>query len=304
MFRFLQKIIIFIGVLSLVGCSTNKLFSMAIDYERSRANLELKSIELDFGKIAYLDNNVKSDATIILLHGFGGDKDIWNRFSAELDGARRIVVPDLPGHGGSVSNESLDYSISHQAKMLSTFLKSIGVNKVHIIGNSMGGAVAISYTNSNPEKVKSLSLIDALGLKKTRSEFDLIIEKSGLNPMLNVCTEEAFEKLLYLGMQNPPYIPGIFMDLLISRKCERADIEKLVYNEMIQDSDLSEMVKNITVPTIIIWGEKDRVLHVDNAQLFHKEIRDSKLVVFEEAGHVSLLEIPKKTAKVIEEFIN
>ncbi|MBL1275544.1 MAG: alpha/beta fold hydrolase [Ectothiorhodospiraceae bacterium] len=225
---------------------------MAIDYERSRADLDLKSIVLDFGEIAYLDNNVKSDTTIVLLHGFGGDKDVWNRFSAELDGARHIVVPDLPGHGGSVSNKSLNYSISHQAKMLSIFLKSIGVNKAHLIGNSMGGAVAIIYTNSNPEKVKSLSLIDALGLKKTKSEFDLMIEESGSNPMLNVCTEEAYENLIYLGMHNPPYIPSFFIDFLVSRKCERTDIEKFVYAQMIQDSDLSEIVKNIAPPTIII----------------------------------------------------
>ena len=188
--------------------------------------------------------------------------------------------------------------------MLSNFLDAIEIKHVHIVGNSMGGAVAINYTASNTLKVKSLTLIDSLGLKKTQSEFDILVEDSGLNPMLNVCTEEAFKKVLSFGMHKPPYIPGFFMNLLVTKKCMRAKIEKIVYTKMIQDSNLNQIVKNITSPTLIVWGEKDRVLHVDNAQLFHKEIRNSKLVIFKESGHVPLLEIPKKTAKVIESFIN
>lgn len=303
MSRFLQQIIIFIGVLSIFGCSSQKLYTMAIDYERGRADLEIKSIKLEFGEVVYLDNNIKSDTAIVLLHGFGGDKDNWNRFSAELDGNSRIIIPDLPGHGESVSNKELDYSTTHQSQMLSMFLDAIKIKKVHIIGNSMGGAIAIRYSDINTKRVKSLVLIDSLGMIKTKSEFDLILEESGLNPMLNVCTEEAFEKLLYLGMNEPPYIPGIFMDLLVSRKCARANIEKRIYDEMIQDSDLSNIVKNVVTPTIIIWGKRDRVLHVDNAQLFHRAIKGSQLVIFEELGHVSLLEDPKKTAQLIEKFI-
>jgi len=190
--------------------------------------LEIKAIKLDFGEIVYLDNNIKSDTAIVLLHGFGGDKDIWNRFSAELDGKKRIIILDIPGHGQSVARKNLNYSIAHQSKMLSIFLEAIGIDNVHIVGNSMGGAIAISYAGSNPEKIKSLSIIDALGLKKTRSEFDIVVENSRFNPMLDVCTEEAFKKLLLFGMHRPPYVPGLFMGLLVAKKCERADIEKII----------------------------------------------------------------------------
>jgi len=303
MSKFLQQLIIIVFTLSIVGCSTQKLFNIAIDLERSRADLEAKSIELEFGKIAYLDNNIESDTTIVLLHGFGGDKDNWNKFSTELNDTYRIIIPDLPGHGESVSNINLDYSTTHQSKMLSTFLDALNVKKIHIAGNSMGGAIAIRYSIENVEKVNSLTLIDSLGMKKTKSEFDLILEKSGLNPMINVCTEEAFNKLLYLGMNEPPYIPGIFMDMLVSRKCARAGIERIIYGEMIKDSNLDHIVINITVPTIIIWGKKDRVLHVDNAGLFHDAINGSKLVLFEKLGHVSILEDPEKSAQIIEKFI-
>jgi len=303
MFNCLKRISLFLAIIIIAGCDAQNLYTYAIDYERGRADLEVKSIELDYGQITYLDNGVESDTTIVLLHGFGGDKDNWNRFSAELDGSKRIIIPDLPGHGDSVLNRELDYSIANQAKMLSIFLDAIKVKQAHIMGNSMGGAIAIRYSVDNSKRVQTLTLIDPLGLRETKSEFELIVESSGSNPMLNVCSEEKFNTLLHFGMEEPPFIPGMFMDLLVAKKCSRASIEKIVYEGMHRDADLSGITKNVKVPTIIIWGKKDRVLHVDNAQLFHRAINGSKLVVLDDIGHVALLESPEITAQVVEMFI-
>jgi len=303
MLKFLLNLFLLYIVINLMGCSAQQLYTLAIDYERSSANLEIKSIELDYGTISYLENNVKSDTTIVLLHGFGGDKDNWNRFSAELDKNKHIIALDLPGHGESISNKGLDYSIAHQSIMLDKFLVAKKINNIHIVGNSMGGAIAIHYSDSYPQKIKSLTLIDAMGTIRSKSDLDSLVQKSGKNPLLNVCTEEEFDKLMHTGMQNPPYIPGIFMEIIVSKKCARADIEKIIYYEMLQETDLSEMIKKIKIPTLIIWGKKDSIFHVANASLFYNAIKNSQLVVFEESGHVPLLEEPSRTAQTIEKFI-
>ena len=303
MFKFYSKsFLILIIILNFVGCSVEELYEIAINYERSNANLELKSISLDFGKVAYLENKNLSDSSIILLHGFGGDKDNWNRFSAELNGNNHIVVLDLPGHGESVSIDNLDYSISHQVVMLDQFLTAKNIKSVHIAGNSMGGAIALSYANHFPKKVKSLILFDSLGMIKTKSELSKLIEQ-GTNPFFNICSEKSFKNLLAFGMHEIPYITGIFMDKLVSDKCARADIEKIIYENMIANSVLTKEAKNIKVPTLIIWGRKDRILHVDNAELFHETIKDSQLVILDDYGHVPLLEAPEKTAQLVETFI-
>ncbi|MFV1983263.1 MAG: alpha/beta fold hydrolase [Thiohalomonadales bacterium] len=298
----IQSLMIFI-VFSIIGCSDKKLYSMAINYERSRANLEVKSVKLDFGDIVYLENNINSDTAIVLLHGFGGDKDNWNRFSAELENNNRILVLDLPGHGESISGKKLDYSITHQAQMLNKFLVAKNINKIHIAGNSMGGAIALRFTDLYSTKVKTLTLIDAMGTSNSKNDLEVLSEKEGSNPLLNVCTEAKFDKLMQTGMQEPPYIPGILKDLVVSKKCARADIEKIIYNNMLTEADLSKVSKNIKTPTLIIWGEKDRVFSVDNAKLFHNDIQGSKLVILENSGHVPLLEAPKKTAQVFTNFI-
>ena len=188
--------------------------------------------------------------------------------------------------------------------MLDKFLQAIKINKAHLIGNSMGGAIALKYSDSYAKRVTSLILIDALGMIKTKSEFTQTLEKTGDNPFFNVCTEEKLDKLLHIGMQKPPYIPGILMEYLVSKKCAKSDIEKIVYNDMLKDSDLSHIAMKIQVPTLIIWGQKDRVLHVDNARLFHSTIKGSQLVIFDELGHVPLLEDAGKTAQATETFIN
>lgn len=299
----LIKLLTVLIFLSLTGCSTQKLYDIAINYERDRADLVLKTENLNFGNIAYLDNNFSSQSTIVLLHGFGGDKDNWNRFSSALKLKSHIIIPDLPGHGNSVSNDKLDFSIAHQTEMLSSFLKAINARNIHLVGNSMGGAIAISYATTYSENVKSLTLIDSLGLKAEKSEFDTIIKNSGNNPMLNVCTKDAFEQLLSLGMENPPYVPGIFLNKLAEAKCARSKLESKIFYDMMKDSDLSNIISKIKTPTLIIWGKKDRVLHINNANLFHNAIKGSQLTIFEEAGHVPLLEVPRKTAVVFEKFI-
>ena len=188
--------------------------------------------------------------------------------------------------------------------MLNEFLEAKKINKIHLIGNSLGGGIAIRYSDSYPLKVKSLTLIDSMGTARTKSDLDALIKKVGTNVMLDVCTEEKYEKLMHTGMQKPPYIPGIFMDLIVTKKCARADIEKIIYNEITPEADLSDIVKKIKTPTLIIQGRKDSIFHVDNAKLFQDAIKGSQLVIFEELGHVSLLEDPNKTAQVIETFIN
>lgn len=303
MVKILFQVLLYSFFLNFMGCSAQKIYSVTIESEREDAYLEKKLIQLKFGTISYLENDVKSNTAVVLLHGFGGDKDNWNRFSAELDGNIHIIVIDLPGHGESVSTKELDYSIAHQAKMLDAFLEAKKIKKIHIVGNSMGGAIALQYTGRHKNKVKSLTLINALGMIKSQSELAVMVEETGDNPFFDICTVEAYEKFLHISMQKPPYIPDMLMNVLMKDKCARADIEKVIYKDMIAYSDLGHVANKIKTPTLIIWGQKDRVLHVDNAHLLHSTITGSKLVIYPDLGHVPLLEDPERTANTTEMFV-
>lgn len=288
--------------LSFTGCSAQRFYIASMETERRDADLDLKKMTLNFGELVYLENSVNDSTAVVLLHGFGGDKDNWNRFSLSLD-KYHLIVPDLPGHGKSVATENLGYSLKHQAEMLNVFLAAKNIKMVHLVGNSMGGAIALRYAGQYPDKVKSLVLIDALGMIKTKSEIVQIFEQTGKNPFFNICTRKAFRNFLNLSMQQPPYIPDFVLDVLVLEKCRRAELEKIIFNEMVKDYDLAQIANKITIPTLIIWGKKDRIIHIDSAHLFHSTIKNSQLVIYDELGHVPLLEAPAKTARSVDKFL-
>lgn len=297
-------LVILIAVLSLTTGSPTKLYNMVMHYERYTAGLEKKSITLDFGKVVYLENSVKSDETLLFVHGFGGNKDTWNRLIEALDDKYHAIVVDLPGHGESVSKKTLGYTISEQAKRLHTFVEAKGLTGFYLFGHSMGGAVALRYTGSYEETLKALILIDAMGLEKTKSDGVKLVERSDKNPLYDVCTKERLETLLSYSLYKPPYIPDIIKEAMLKEKCERRALEKILYEDMYKDvCCFDDLAKKIHIPTLILWGDKDRMTHIDNATLFHDTIRESKLVILKDIGHVPILEDPERTADAVESFI-
>ena len=299
---FYTPILVF-TLLGFTACSSKQLYDTAIEHQRSAADMKKKSIELDFGKIVYLENDVKSDTTVVLIHGFGGNKDNWTKMIAEWNDRYHVIAIDLPGNGESVSDKALGYSTTHQAEMLDSFLKEKELKNFHLMGHSMGGAIALRYVGHHAKYVSSLILIDAMGMVQTKSDGVKLVEASDKNPLYDVCTEERLETLLDYSMYKRPYFFNMFKDTLLENKCHRRELEKVMYEDLYKDVDLSTVAKRVQLPTLILWGEKDRMTHVDNALLFHESIQGSQLVILKEIGHVPILEDPEQTADVIDKFI-
>ena len=153
------------------------------------------------------------------------------------------------------------------------------------------------------ENVDSLILIDAMGMVQTKSDGVKLVEISEKNPLYDVCTQERLETLINYSMHTVPALFDMFKKPILEEKCHRKEIEKVMYEDLYKDVDLGQVAQTIQTPTLILWGEKDRMTHVDNATLFHNTINGSQLVILKEIGHVPLLEDPARTASKIDEFI-
>ena len=296
----------FVAILfaNLTGCSKQAIFEKAIAYERDRSNLSVKAQGLSFGKVVYLTNNQNDKKeTIVMLHGFGADKDTWVRFARNLSDDYHLIIPDLPGDGESIQDVSLNYGIQNQAIRLHEFLSSINAKKVHIVASSMGGAVALRFTFIYPDVVKSLTLIDSYGAIKTQSALDEVIKTTGKNPMLEIASTDDYKTMMNYAMVDPPYIPGFLINVLAEAKIKRKAIEQKMLKDMAVDADQTAILAKIHAPTLILWGKQDRVLHVDNAGLLQEKIPGSRKVLFEQTGHVPMVEKPEETAQHFRDFL-
>lgn len=150
--------------------------------ERGLAGLSEHSVQVDNLEIAYLEGGSEKNPTLLLIHGFGADKDNWLRFARPLTERYHVVALDLPGFGDSSKPQQASYDVGTQAERVANFAAAIGVRRLHLAGNSMGGHIAALYAARHPEQVLSLALIDNAGVMPARkSELFEDLER-GENP--------------------------------------------------------------------------------------------------------------------------
>ncbi|GBF49380.1 alpha/beta hydrolase family protein [Leptospira ryugenii] len=249
-------------------------------------------------KWVYLEGG-EGKETILTIHGFGGDKDHWTRFVRTLSDDYRIISPDLPGFGENDRLPNQSYDIKHQVERLHEFVKSLGLKSFHIVGNSMGGAIAGYYAATYPEDVLSLTLINTAGVKSpVPSELANLLQAGKPNPLL-VGSVEDFDRLLAFSFVKPPYIPGPLKTYFTNRAIQNRDWNEGIFTQIRKDPFLLESVLNkIKAPTCIIWGKEDRIIHVSSTEVLVKKIKSKQqLIILPEMGHAPMIESPREVAE-------
>src|SRR5690606_25345187 len=292
----------------LSACSDLKydLYEAAVDYERGKAGLSARTIEVNGRSIALLESNAAdaSMPTLILLHGFGANKDNWVRFASHLTDSYRVIALDLPGHGDSVKDASLAYDMDDQVGYVHEILAHLKVDRFHLAGNSMGGGITALYAATYPDSVLSAILFNPNGVHEHESEFELLL-KEGKNPLL-LDRVEDFETQLAFAMAKPPFIPWPITSVLAERSVANKNLHTSIFSQIrasaSHDYVFQDELKKIKAPTLIIWGKLDRLLHYHNADIFEQLIPGSRKLIFDEIGHMPMIEIPEESAAVVREF--
>ncbi|MDA3898826.1 MAG: alpha/beta hydrolase [Desulfobacteraceae bacterium] len=291
----------------MAGCSGMKysLYEMAMNHERSKAGLELKTIEAGGKTISLLESNRgKNMPTIVLVHGFTANKENWVRFAAYLTDAYHVVAMDLPGHGDSVKDFNLQYDFSDQVVYVNEILTQLNIKKFHMAGNSMGGAIVALYAVAYPEKVQSLFLFDPAGIHRYDCELNRCLAK-GENPLIAGC-EDDFYDLIDLALEEKPFIPWPITRVMAEKAVANEAINKKIFADLSGEHGYcfeSEIQKIIT-PTLILWGAEDRLIDVKNAAIFHEEIPNSRVMILKGVGHAAMIEVPEKSSKIYIDFIS
>ncbi|MDL5591799.1 alpha/beta hydrolase [Bacillus subtilis] len=257
--------------------------------------------ELDF---AYYDGGPKLGETIVMVHGFGADKDNWLRMARHFSSRYHVVVPDLPGFGES-SRPTGSYDVGTQAERLADFIQALGVGKVHLVGNSMGGHIVALYAARYPDRVRSLALFDNAGVTAPhKSELFDLLEQGRPNPLV-VTRVSDYDRLMDFVFVDPPVLPAPLKRYLADRAIANQVHYEAVFQQLVQRYiPLEPELPKIQAPTLLLWGDKDRVLDVSSLDVMKPLIPHASTVVMKNCGHAPMIERPAETARHYQAFLD
>ena len=212
---------------------------------------------LDGGKPAP-NGDKPEDVPLVMVHGFGGDKDNWAFYAPFLTGQYRLICPDLPGFGESQRAPDGDYSVEAQARWLAQFLDAVGVERCHLGGNSMGGYIALHFALDHPQRLASLTLVNNAGVMGARaSELQqMVLAQPGVSPLVPRSVADV-RRLMAFVAYRPRFIPAGFLKVMLKVFAAHADLLDAIFLRLLDamlNSPLNHRLAEVKVPTQIIWG--------------------------------------------------
>lgn len=257
--------------------------------------------------VHYRDQGNSTDSVpLVLIHGTSSSLHTFEAVVKKLNPNRRVITLDMPAFGLTGPNATNEYSFKYYSQFLDSFLTKLQIPLCDIGGNSLGGGIAWQFTTYFPEKVRKLILIDATGYPVMNVKGSIgfkIASTPVINNVMLFITPKALVSESLKGIYQDPTIINQeqinrFHDMAIA-KGNRKALLAIFKKGLEQEPD---KIKTIQKPTLIIWGDKDGLIPVQNAYLFNKDIKGSKLAILNNIGHVPMEEDPAKTAALINEF--
>ena len=264
--------------------------------ERVRCGLATRSVEIPGFTLPYLEGG--RGEPLVLVHGFGGDKDNFTRIARFLIGRFRVVALDLPGFGDASRDPAARYHIDAQVERLRAFIERLGLGAVHLGGNSMGGFIAAQYAATYPDAVRSVWLIDAAGATPARgTEIISRYLETGEMPLL-VRVPADYAALLRAVTYRMPVLPYSVRHELARRAVNDYALHARIFREIaVESPPLDDRYGEIRAPTLIVWGREDRILSPAAAVLMRERIPRSQSVLMDSTGHLPMIERPAVTAR-------
>ncbi|MFZ3143425.1 alpha/beta fold hydrolase [Psychrobacter glacincola] len=296
--------------LSVIGCTTapNTLAinttQKLVQYERNKSDLAVKALTLSSGdKMVYAENGNVAGEPLLLIHGFGGNKDNFTRIARQLE-SYHLIMPDLLGFGESSKPMTADYRADAQATRLHELLQAKGLtSNIHVGGNSMGGAISVAYAAKYPKEVKSLWLIDSAGFWSAGVPKSLAGATLENNPLLINKTEDFYNMYDFV-MSKPPYIPKSVKAVFAQERIANKALESKILAQIVEDNveERAKVIAEYNIPTLVVWGEEDKVIKPETVTLIKEIIPQSEVITMPKIGHAPMIEAVKQTANDYKAF--
>ncbi|MFU8816150.1 MAG: alpha/beta fold hydrolase [Pseudomonadales bacterium] len=271
----------------------------------------------DGGRVHYRDEGRRDGYPLVLLHGSNASLHTWEPWVALLGDEYRIVTLDLPGHGltGRVPDD--DYSTAAYIDTVVAVADHLGLEQFALGGNSMGGGVTWQFALAHPERVGAMLLVNATGLWSWReagpprgSGTPMAFRLLGQDWFRGIARHLDSRYLVAQGLRASFHDPELVDDAMVRRYYELSMREGARAATLIRfgsfrgvaaaaEPDLSVLSQ----PTLILWGEHDALIPPEVGERFVETLPDARLIVYPDAGHIPMEEVPERSADDVRAFL-
>lgn len=272
---------------------------------RRKGRLTRKTVTVDGVEWPYLEGGPTEGEVLVLIHGFGADKDNWSFAAPHFTQKYRLIAPDLPGFGENDLSADRDYSIKEQTHRLMRFLDALGIEKCHIGGNSMGGFIALQTALDHGHRVTTLTLLNTAGVIGANESELQKMAGDGKSPLVVRALEDV-DRLLAFVAHKPRPIPRQFKKVMYEDSKRREELLDKIFWAIAADSlenPVNDRLHEVGCPTLVIWGKHDRLIDVSAVDVLKARIADCEAVVFDHVAHVPMIEDPTAYAKAHLDFL-
>lgn len=268
---------------------------------------QMRSVELPGARVNYVE--VGEGEPILFIHGLSGTWQNWLENLPHFGAGHRAIALDLPGFGTSPMPE-WEIGMPAYGQMIHDFCAALGLDGVTLVGNSMGGFIAVEAATDEPERYSHLVLVAAAGIINTwNPEARATITAHAWSRFGGTVADKgewivSHPRSRQLALAPFFRYPGklrreLLYEQLAGGRCPGfGDALKSVISQ-----DIRERLPTIEMPTLIVWGLSDRVIPVAAAISYHRRIPHSRLEIFERTGHLPQLERPVRFNALLDEFL-
>ena len=246
---------------------------------------------------------------IVCVHGLGGWAENFADVIPALSAKGRVLAFDLPGFGRS-DRPAAEYTLDYLVDWIRAFADALGLGRITLVGNSLGGALAIEFSHRFPERVSRLVLAASAGFGRDYPAIyrlmtvPLVRDALLLNARGMVRTE--WEQLLHRKeLVTDAFVEGVYQfRLRFPQASAKKNILRNSMSLLGPTVDLYDRLPHLKCPTLIVWGREDRILPVTMGETAHRAVPGSELVVFDGCGHLPMVEKPEEFVRVVGGFLD
>lgn len=242
------------------------------------------------------------DKCVVLLHGYLESMYVWDDFTSLLTPSVRVITVDIPGHGISEVKGEV-HTMEMVADVLHEMLNSLGIEKVTMVGHSMGGYVSLAFCARYPEQLEGLVLLSSspnpdTDLKKENRRREIALVRAGKKDALaRVAPEAGFAE------HNRRRLKSYIDDLVECVHITEDDGIVALLGGMIERVDQNEMLRKCNVPQLFIMGKHDVYIPVEAAEAIIANNPQAEVAWLENSGHMGFIEEPEACAEALLKFV-